>query len=265
MGALLFLQTGLIIINANFSVFEAGLYSIALVISTQIRSIGFIASSLYQPKLITLISKNDLKAANEHLNRSILAISIIASLVTGLFIGSAEYVFKYWVDTESKSLVNISILLTIYLPFTLGMGPAWAFLMAHKKVKQLGCITLLLGAGNVLLALLLIEFTDLGVYSVVISSMTLLLFQNLIVVPLILKRHQVLIFQIYKGYLVTGSYLLVTIFITHTIFHLFPSQSITYVLVNLFGALALILGITLSFLVLKYKTMNVQLLLKKVS
>lgn len=262
-GALLYSHTGLIIINKFIGTKEAGIYSIILIISNQIRGLGYLMTSLFQPKLMNIIASNDNEKSNQYLLLSILSINIFVSIISGTYIGGCEWVINNWLNKIDTRVVELSIVSSVYLPFTICMSPCWTYLMSHLNVKRAGIVTLIFGIINVTISVLLVLYTSLEMYSVILSSMFLLVIQNIVIIPMMLRKYNVKIFDIYK-ILFTGAILLLyVILVTRLVFSYIDPRSLIMLLASLCNSFLIVILSLYLMISLKTREINIIPILKR--
>jgi len=185
LGVLLFLQSELLLINHFFGLVNAGMYSIVVLVCTQIRNVSSIFSGLFSPVIIKSISE-----CNTQVNLIIRKTSLMNILFTSMFCaliaGTTDDLLPLWLGNEYlkiNMLMEISIFL---LAINMFVTPYWNVLLAYREVKIPAIITIVLGLANILTSILLINEYDFGMLSVVMSANLFLFIKNLLIMPKIL-------------------------------------------------------------------------------
>ena len=186
-GVLVIFQFGILIVNQYEGLESVGYLSVSLIIATQIRAISTLLSSLLEPTLIKSVAENDIDKSNKIFKKTVLIISMIVGLICGIYIGSANYVLTLWLGSYDPIITKISIMSIIYLPLILGFSSAWPLLMAHNKIKLGSVITLITGFIHILMSVMLFEFSSFGIYSVLLSTIIIMVLKNNVLTPLLLR------------------------------------------------------------------------------
>lgn len=264
-GALLYHQSALIIAGIFIGTTQAGILSISLIISSQIRVLATLVSSVFQTKIMKFIASSDDELAIKHFMVAIKSISLMTVVICSLYIGGANWILKAWLGEVKEGTLALSVLCTTYLPLVLGLVPSWIFLMAKNDIGLLGKVTFINGILNVTASLILIDNSDLGIYATVIPYIVLLIIQNLVIVPLILKKHCINVVAIYKtialSFLLT---VLLSLFVYITLMMINPITTVSLFVSYLFILLLLFIATYLLFLI-RYKTTNIKLLISHLS
>lgn len=232
-GVLALFQFGVIILQIYEGLDAVAYLAISLVIANQIRAIANLLSSLLEPTLIKHVANNNMNLANSLFEKAVLIISLCTGMVCGIYIGSVEYILKFWLGSYDPIINVISIISVIYLPLTLGFSCSWPLLMAHNKIKIGAIITLISGAIFISTSVILFEYTNMGIYSVLLSTVIVMVLKNNVLMPMLMKS---LDMKIKKG-LVNAScgfiYMCITIAITKGVFSLLTTINILSVLISI--------------------------------
>ena len=258
-GALLYHQSSLILVGIFVGVAHAGFLAISLTISSQVRVLATLISSVFQTKMIRYVANENDEQANDFFLKVVMVISVIVVLVCSLFLGGSKWVLSVWLGKVDPQVLILCIICTSYLPIILNLIPTWSFLLAKNDVSFMGKITFINGILNVVVSVILLKTTDMGVYAAIIPFITLLLAQNLIIVPLILKKHKVNIVKLYKIIVCSA---IATLILTAFVFVFFkviePQTLIELFLVYLF-ILLILLFLFILYSLFKFKTLNLKL------
>ncbi|MEC6909361.1 oligosaccharide flippase family protein [Photobacterium piscicola] len=256
-GAVLYSQSSIIIISKYFGSKEAGIYALIMIIANQIRSIGFILSSLFQTILMNKISEGDIFSANKYLLKSVFFINISISFVCGMYIGHADSVLNIWVGNVTNKIYFSSILVTIYLPFTVSMSPIFIYLMAFKDIKKVGLLTLFFGVLNFLLCFFLANFNYINMYGIIMITMIILVIQNNIILPRFLIVYNVNIKKINKIHLTGMGYMFFVYVISSYISKIIKCNNYFELVISLILSVVIISFITYLYLAIKIRSFNV--------
>jgi O-antigen/teichoic acid export membrane protein len=206
-----------------------------------------------------LVAKGEEEISIDLLYVSSLILSILSSIIVGVFVGSADYFFKHWLGEFDQRLVNIAIISLIYMPFSIFLTPCWSYLIAKKDLKINGLVTMVAGGLNCLCLVLLFEISDLGIIGAIIVSSSLMISKNLIFLPIYLKKHGLRAMIFYKISLLSGLLMTATILITLTFFNGLAPGGLFTVIITYVLCLSSILLIVL----VAYKTFKNVSLIKR--
>jgi len=185
-GALLFLQTDLLVANRVLGPTAAGQLAAISVISLQFRALGGLVSSLFGPNQAAFAARRDLPAFSAYLFRSIRLTTLFMAVLVGVFCGSAGEVLSIWLGREFSSLAPVAIVLTGYLVITLGVMPSWNAILAIGKVKVPAIVTLVMGCGNVVLGIILAR--KMGLMGIALAGCLMLSLRNILFTPWYVSR-----------------------------------------------------------------------------
>jgi O-antigen/teichoic acid export membrane protein len=185
-GALLFLQTDILVANRVLGPTAAGQLAALTVIPLQLRALAGLVSGLFGPTQAALAARGDWSGFSTYLLRSIRLTSLFFALVVGVFCGSAREVLSIWLGMEFGSLAPIAIVLTAYLVISLGVSPTWDAILNIGKVKVPAVVTLVMGAGNVVLCIILAN--KMGLMGIALSGCIMLTLRNAVFTPWYVSR-----------------------------------------------------------------------------
>ncbi|MEZ8732910.1 hypothetical protein AB6D70_20280 [Vibrio splendidus] len=229
-GVLIIFQCGILIVNQYEGLESVGYLAVGLIIATQIRVTSTLISSLFEPTLMKCVAENDIIKSNRIFKKIVLVISMIVGFICGIYIGSADYVLTLWLGSYDPMIKKISIFSIVYLPLILGFSSAWPLLMAHNKVKIGAVITLITGVLHVFISLILYNLLSIGVYSVLLSTIIVMVFKNNILTPLLLQSLGINVTKALIYGLCGLIYMIITAFITKAIFSLINEVDLFIVL-----------------------------------
>jgi O-antigen/teichoic acid export membrane protein len=185
-GALLFLQTDLIVANRFVGATATGQLAAIAVVSLQLRTMGSLLAGLFAPIQTALSARGDRDAFPRYLLRSIRLTTLFMALLVGVFCGSAKEVLSLWLGPQFAPLTPVAIVLTAYLIPTLGVMPSWNALLADGKMKIPALVTLVMGLANVALAIVLAR--ALGLMGIALSGCVMLTSRNAFFTPWYVSR-----------------------------------------------------------------------------
>jgi len=183
MGALLFLQIDLIIVNKLFGTAAGGEYAIVLVWSTLLRSIAGMLLGVVTPIILTYYAKEKIDELI-NLSKSIVKLTgFFMALPIGYICGFAPQLLSLWVGPEYSKLSPLMFLMLSHLVINLPVKPLFTINVAYNKVQIPGIVTLFMGIGNLLLAIIIPYITGWGYYGVAIAGAIMLTLKNAFFTP----------------------------------------------------------------------------------
>jgi membrane protein EpsK len=185
-GALLFLQTDLLVANRMLGVTMAGQLAAISVIPLQLRVLAGLFSGLFGPTQAAIAARGDWAAYAKYLLCSVRLTSLFFALLVGVFCGSAHEVLSIWLGPQFGPLTPVALVLTAYLIISLGISPTWDATLILGKVKIPAVVTLVMGVANVLLAITLAA--RLGLMGIALSGCIMLTLRNALFTPWYVSR-----------------------------------------------------------------------------
>ena len=182
-GALFFHSTSLIIVNMIFGATSAGEYAIALQWVTLLYAIAGTLAGVLTPIVLTFYARGQTESLIRVTKSAVKLMGLSMALPIGLICGFAPDLLTVWVGKEFYFLALLMIVLTGHLAINLSVIPLFSINIAYNRVKIPGILTLILGIGNLLLAIILSLYTGLGYYGVAIAVAIVLTFKNAFFTP----------------------------------------------------------------------------------
>lgn len=182
-GGLFLVSIDLLAVNLLFGADSAGEYAIALKWVVLIRSVSGVLSSLLIPIALSYYAQGQTEALI-HINKSAVKLMGLAlALPVGLICGLSPQILTVWVGSKFSGLAFLMILLTAHLSVNLSVLPLQSVEAAYNRVRLPGIVTLLLGAGNIILIIVISHLADWGYYSVAVAGLIALSLKCAIFTP----------------------------------------------------------------------------------
>jgi len=182
-GALLFLSTSLILVNIFFGAAATGEYAIALQWVVLLYAIAGTLSGVLTPIVLTYYAKEQTETLIKVSKSAVKLMGLFMALPIGLICGFSPMLLTIWVGQEYSLLAPLIVILTGNLAINLAVLPLFSINIAFNRVKIPGIVTLIMGIGNVLLAIILSLYTGWGYYGVAIAGAIVLTSKNAIFTP----------------------------------------------------------------------------------
>jgi membrane protein EpsK len=178
LGTLLFLNIDLIIANRAIGAVAAGEYGALVQISAVIRGLATAIASAFGPAIIGLYGSGNREALTRYMLRSMRVLTLALCLPLGLVCGFARPLLAAWLGPVFAASAPLLSLMLIHLAVNLPVLPLLNLQVAANRVRVPGIVTLLCGALNVGLGVVLVHTGALGVYGIALAGACALSLKN---------------------------------------------------------------------------------------
>ena len=177
-GALLFMNSDLIIINIILGSAATGKYAPIVQWAILMRTLAGVITRSFGPVVMELLAKNEYEALIRYFNRIVKMLCLILGLPACVICGLSKPLISVWIGDEYADLYKLMILLVLgqLLPYSL--GTIFAIFKGMDKLKLPSIITICAGVGNVLLSIILIKTTPLAIYGAGVATIVAVLSKN---------------------------------------------------------------------------------------
>jgi len=182
-GALLFLQVDLIVVNKLFGPTAGGEYATILIWSTMLRSMAGMFAGVLVPIILTYYAKNQFEKIIVISKSAVKLMGLTMALPIGLICGFAPQLLSLWVGPEFMKLAPLMWVLLPHLIINLSVLPLFSINVSFNKVRIPGLVTIFMGLGNFLLAITIPYITGWGYYGVAVAGFIMLTMKNTIFIP----------------------------------------------------------------------------------
>ncbi|PKL70599.1 MAG: polysaccharide biosynthesis protein [Methanomicrobiales archaeon HGW-Methanomicrobiales-1] len=182
-GSLLFLSSSLIVVNLFFGATLTGEYAIASQWVALLYAIAGTLSGVLTPTVLTYYAKEKTESLLKVSKSAVKMMGLSMALPIGLICGFAPELLTVWVGKEYSFLAPLMIILTGNLAINLAVLPLFSINIAYNRVKIPGILTLFMGIGNLVLAIILSVYTGWGYYGVAIAVAIVLTLKNTFFIP----------------------------------------------------------------------------------
>lgn len=182
-GALLFLQTELLVVNLVLGAEATGLYAPLLQWSTLLRAFMGIASGILTPTFIAHNVWGDQERLVSIAQQAVKALGLAAALPIGLVAGLSEPLLRVWLGDEFARLWPLLSLMTLHLCINIAVMPLFGVTQALNRLHWPGVVTVVLGVANVALAIGMAGPAGWGLYGVAIAGAVTLTTKNALFTP----------------------------------------------------------------------------------
>jgi O-antigen/teichoic acid export membrane protein len=182
-GTLFFLKIDLIVANTVLGAEIAGGYSSVLLFSIMLRQLAQTASAVLTPTILAKYARGELNTVNRISQQTVKFIGLSMALPIGLICGLAQPLLELWLGPEFVPLAGLLVVSTAHLAINLAVLPLFSINMALNKVKLPGIVTLVMGIGNVILAVLFVRL-GWGALGIATAGAIMLTLKNALFTPI---------------------------------------------------------------------------------
>lgn len=182
-GALLFLQVDLMVVNKLFGAAAGGEYAIVLTWSTLLRAVAGMLSGVLVPIIYTYYAQKKYEEIITLSKSAVKFMGFAMALPIGFICGFAPQILSLWVGPEFIKLSLLMWIILIHLVINLSVLPLFPINVSFNKVRIPGIVTLVMGIGNFLLAIIIPYITGWGYYGVAVAGMIMLTIKNSLFTP----------------------------------------------------------------------------------
>ena len=199
-GMILLTGIDLIICNVYIGATAMGILSLTKIIPNYMDQLASSLTNAFTPELTINYAKEKKKKLLDVINRSIKISSIIITVPIGIFIVLGKNFFELWVPSQDALLLQIlSILASFKFMFTGGIQILYNVFTITNKVKENAISQIITGICSIVLTLILVKFTNYGIYAVAgISSLCAVIKNIVFIIPTCSKYLEVSPFIFYK-------------------------------------------------------------------
>jgi membrane protein EpsK len=182
-GALLFLQIDLIVVNKLFGAAAGGEYSIALQWVILLRSVAGVLAGVLTPMILTYYAKEQTGKVKKISQSAVKLMGFAMAFPIGIICGFSPQILSLWIGEEYTFLAPLMVILTAHLSINLAVKPLFSINVAHNRVRIPGIVTFFMGIGNLILAIAIPLVTGWGYYGVAIAAAIMLTLKNTAFTP----------------------------------------------------------------------------------
>ena len=177
-GALLFIQIDLIVVNLVFGAVSSGEYAIPLQLVYQLRVLAVVFTGVLTPMILTFYAREKIGTMIRVSQSSVKLMGLIMALPLGLICGFAPQILTIWVGSKYAFLAPLLVLMAVPLIVNIPIMPVFSIRIAYNRVKIPAFVSLFMGFGNFVLALLLALYSGWGYYGIAVAGGVMLTLTN---------------------------------------------------------------------------------------
>lgn len=177
-GFLLLSRIDILLVNKLIGANESGEYAIVVQLSNLIRTCLSVMSLVVGPYLFNLYSTGDLDKLKNSAFTFTKVITFITVIPISFIVINRSEIVNIWLGQNFFYVENLVCILIIPLFLNIGVTPLFTINTILEKVKIPGMLSLIFGFSALTISYFMILYTDLGIYSVAISSIAALTIKN---------------------------------------------------------------------------------------
>lgn len=163
---------------------EGGLYSIAKTLPNLIQNIVSVLVGVFVPQFTILYAQHKKTELVNNIGFSIKIMGYLITIPIGFLIIFGADFFQLWVPNENSSILyGLSLLTIIPMIITGSINTIFNVYTVTNKLKIPALVLLGTGIVNTIAVVILIRFTNLGIWSIPIVSFVIGILRNLIFTP----------------------------------------------------------------------------------
>lgn len=175
----------LIIANIFISSIASGQYSIVKTIPNFIQSFAGMAAGVFTPQFVILYAKNKHKELLNNILESTKIMGLFITIPIGFLIVFGDIFYSLWVPGENTQKLQLLSLITIIpMIITGSVQTLFNVYTVANKLKVPSIMLLIFGIFKMLIVIVLLKTTNMGIFSIAITSSLLSMLRNLIFTPI---------------------------------------------------------------------------------
>ena len=179
----------LLITNVMLTSLQMGQLAIAKTISSMFYGLFQLVSQPFQPIFLKNYSENNINKLIDNLKSSMVFCGLFSNLAFAGFFGLGLIYYKLWIPSQDINLIWLLTIITIFGSIIEGaVYPLYYIYNLTVKNKIPCLVTVFGGFLNVISMYLLIKYTNLGIYAVVITTAVIMTLINLVFNPIYMTK-----------------------------------------------------------------------------
>ena len=187
-GNLLFLQASLILTNLYLGAETEGGFSLVVSMVSMVGTACNAVTNIFYPFYHKFYADKDRSSFIGIAVLGIRTLSLVVAMPLAYVCIFSPEVFTFWVGGEYVYLKNTVWVMFFLLIFYATVGVIETIPTILLKVKEAAIITLILGLLNIVLAVILLSFTDLGILGVAAAYTISMFLRNGIIFPIFISK-----------------------------------------------------------------------------
>jgi membrane protein EpsK len=182
-GAILYLNIDVLVANRLFGPEQSGKYAAVLQLPYLIRLLGTTVVAVFSPTVLYYFARNDLEGLMLFLRRAIKCLGLVLALPIALMCGFSEPLLRSYLGPGFSEFGPLLFLMAAHLCINVAVLPLLGLQLAANRVKTPAIVTVVMGAANLGLALLLAGPAGWGLYGIAAAGAIMLTAKNVCFTP----------------------------------------------------------------------------------
>lgn len=179
-GNLLLSGLDLVICNVALGATTMGIVSLSKILPNYMQQLSASIRGAFAPELTINFAKGDKEALLKDLSRAMKLTSIVLTIPIAIIVVLGDRFFELWVPSQDAELLQkLSILAIIGYMFTSGTQILYNVFTTVNKVKENAIAMLISGAVSTIVTLLIVKYTNYGIFAVAGVSSFVNLIRNM--------------------------------------------------------------------------------------
>ena len=184
LGVILYLSIDLLVVNRMFGTEAGGRYAAVLQWSILLRSLVGVIGTIFGPTMIVYYARNDFDGLCLYGRQAVKLIGLLMALPIALICGFSTPLLLTWLGPKFADLTWLMTLMTAHLSFNLAVTPLFSVQNVTNRARTPAIVTVVMGIGNLGLAILLGGPMGWGLYGVAAAGAIALTIKNFVFTPL---------------------------------------------------------------------------------
>lgn len=174
LGNLLNSGLDLLITNKMLTELALGMISVSKTFGSMCYILANAISNAFKPKQLELYSKNNIEGLVGNLKKSMKITGSICNIIIVCFLCCGKEFLSLWIPSQDINSIYVLSVIVLFGDIVTGVvNPLFYCYTLANKVKLPCLITITMGTVNVLSMYILIKYTSLGMYAVVLTTVIL--------------------------------------------------------------------------------------------
>lgn len=175
----------LIISNLMLSGIATGQIAAVKTIGTMFSMLYQIINQPFQPKMLKVYSTGNMNAFVKELAKTMKMCGFFSNVAFAGFVAIGWTYFKLWLPSQDTNVLYILAIITVFGSITEGIAQPMYYVNTLTLKKKIPCfVTIGSGLLNTLSMYLLLKYTDLGAYAIVLTTAVIMTCVNLFFNPM---------------------------------------------------------------------------------
>jgi membrane protein EpsK len=184
LGVILYVSIDLLVVNRMFGTEAGGRYAAVLQWSALLRMLVGVVGTIFGPTMLTFYAQNDFEGLCHYGQQAVKLVGLLMGLPIALICGFSTPLLQTWLGPEFTDMTWLMTLMTAHLSYNLAVTPLLSVQNVANRVRTPAIVTVIMGFGNLGLAIVLAGPMGWGLYGVAAAGAIALTMKNFVFTPL---------------------------------------------------------------------------------